>query len=132
MLRYRIVAVVTIVTAVLAAVTVLPSSQTWAAELNTNCRIGRYSGPDCDLVKDNRIDNNHETVTEPIMWSIWFLGFISIIVVIIGGFRYATSQGNQQQLQSAKNTILYAVIGLVLAAVAGPIIQFIADNLHLL
>jgi len=66
------------------------------------------------------------------MWSIWFLGFISIIVVIIGGFRYATSQGNQQQLQSAKNTILYAVIGLVLAAVAGPIIQFIADNLHLL
>ena len=132
MMRYRIVAVVTIVTAVLAAVTVLPLSQTWAAELNTNCRIGRYSGPDCDLVKDNRIDNNHETVTEPIMWSIWFLGFISIIVVIIGGFRYVTSQGNQQQLQSAKNTILYAVIGLVLAAVAGPIIQFIADNLHLL
>lgn len=132
MMRYRIVAVVTIVTAVLAAVAVLPSSQTWAAELNTNCRSGKYSGPDCDLVKDNRIDNNHETVTEPIMWSIWFLGFISIIVVIIGGFRYATSQGNQQQLQSAKNTILYAVIGLVLAAVAGPIIQFIADNLHLL
>ena len=131
-MRYRIVAVVTIVTAVLAAVTVLPSSQTWAAELNTNCRTGKYSGSDCDLVKDNRIDNNHETVTEPIMWSIWFLGFISIIVVIIGGFRYATSQGNQQQLQSAKNTILYAVIGLVLAAVAGPIIQFIADNLHLL
>lgn len=128
MMKYRIIAIVTIVAAVLSAVIMLSSSQTWAVELNVKCRTGSYKGSDCDLVKDNRIDNNHETVTEPIMWAIWLLAIISIIVIIIGGFRYVTSQGNQQQLQSAKNTILYAVIGLVLAAVAGPIIQFIASN----
>ncbi len=128
MMKYRIMAIVTIVAAVLSAVIMLSSSQTWAVELNVKCRTGSYKGSDCDLVKDNRIDNNHETVTEPIMWAIWLLAIISIIVIIIGGFRYVTSQGNQQQLQSAKNTILYAVIGLVLAAVAGPIIQFIASN----
>ena len=128
MMKYRIMAIVTIVAAVLSAVIMLSSSQTWAVELNVKCRTGSYKGSDCDLVKDNRIDNNHETVTEPIMWAIWLLAIISIIVIIIGGFRYVTSQGDQTQMQSAKNTILYAVIGLIVAIAAYAIVSFVVTQ----
>ncbi len=62
-------------------------------------------------------------------WALWFLAAISVIMIIIGGFRYATSQGDQTQIQSAKKTILYSVIGLLVSFFAAIIVQFFADNL---
>ena len=61
-------------------------------------------------------------------WALWFLAAISVIMIIIGGFRYATSQGDQTQMQSAKNTILYAVIGLIVAIAAYAIVSFVVTQ----
>ena len=49
-------------------------------------------------------------------------------MIIIGGFRYVTSQGDQTQMQSAKNTILYAVIGLIVAIAAYAIVSFVVTQ----
>ena len=50
---------------------------------------------------------------------------IAVIKIVIGGIRYATSGGDSTQIQAAKNTILYAVVGLVVAIMAFAIVNFV-------
>ena len=56
---------------------------------------------------------------------LFVLGAGAVIMIVIGGIRYATSNGDQNTLTGAKNTILYAVIGLVLAIMAYAIVNFV-------
>ena len=60
---------------------------------------------------------------------LFLIGAISVIMIIIGGFRYVISQGDSGAVTSAKNTILYAVIGLIVAIFAWAIVDFVIDNL---
>lgn len=53
------------------------------------------------------------------------VGVVAVIMIIIGGFRYITSGGKQESVTGAKNTILYAVIGLVIVALAQVIVRFV-------
>jgi hypothetical protein len=55
----------------------------------------------------------------------WVVGSISIIMIIYGGFRYVTSGGNDQSVSGAKNTIVYALIGLVIVALAQVIVHYV-------
>lgn len=59
---------------------------------------------------------------------LFVLGAIAVIMIIIGGIKYVLSQGDQSALTSAKNTILYSVIGLIVALVAYGIVNFVVDN----
>lgn len=56
---------------------------------------------------------------------IFIIGAVSVLMIIVGGLRYITSAGDESAAKSAKNTIIYAVVGLVLAIAAGAIIQFV-------
>lgn len=56
------------------------------------------------------------------------LGFVAVVFIIMGGFTYVMSNGDSAKLTKAKNTILYAVIGLVVALLAFAIVNFILDN----
>jgi len=56
---------------------------------------------------------------------LYVVGVISIIVMIVGGIKYVTSDGDSSKVNSAKNTILYAVIGLVVAMLAFAIVNFV-------
>ncbi len=60
---------------------------------------------------------------------LFLIGAISVIMIIIGGFRYVVSQGDSGNVTAAKNTILYAVIGLIVAIFAWAIVDFVIDNL---
>ncbi len=53
------------------------------------------------------------------------VGVISVIMIIIGGLKYITSSGDSTNVQGAKNTILYAIIGLVVVALAQVIVRFV-------
>jgi hypothetical protein len=53
------------------------------------------------------------------------VGVVAVIMIIIGGFRYITSGGKQESVTAAKNTILYAVIGLVIVALAQVVVRFV-------
>ena len=52
------------------------------------------------------------------------LGAVSVLFVIIGGLRYTISGGKPQDMQRAKDTIIYAIIGLVVALSAEAIVSF--------
>ena len=53
------------------------------------------------------------------------IGFVSVVMLIIGGFRYVLSNGNEKSVTAAKDTILYAIIGVVIALLAFAIINFV-------
>lgn len=53
------------------------------------------------------------------------VGVVAVIMIIIGGLKYITSSGDSNNVTSAKNTILYAIIGLVVVALAQFIVQFV-------
>lgn len=54
-----------------------------------------------------------------------FAGLISVVFVAMGGLKYTLSSGDPQQIKEAKDTILYALIGLVLAVSMFTIVSFI-------
>lgn len=66
----------------------------------------------------------------PTILSMFFaiLGGIAVLVVTIAGFKYVISQGDPQQTVKAKNTILYAVIGIGVCLVAEALIKFVLDR----
>lgn len=56
------------------------------------------------------------------------VGLISVIMIIIGGLKYITSGGSPDAVGSAKNTILYAIVGIVVVALAEIIVQFVLNR----
>jgi hypothetical protein len=53
------------------------------------------------------------------------VGAVSVIMIIIGGFRYIISNGDSNGVSGAKNTILYAIVGLVIVLFAQVIVRFV-------
>ncbi len=60
---------------------------------------------------------------------IFLVGAIAVIMLIIGGLRYVISQGNKEQVSSAKDTILYSVIGIIVAILSYAIVHFVTNSL---
>ena len=56
---------------------------------------------------------------------LFVVGAVSVIMIVVGGFRYAISNGDQSAMTSAKNTIFYAIVGLVVAIAAYAIVSFV-------
>ncbi len=56
------------------------------------------------------------------------VGIIAVVMIIVGGFKYITSGGDSGNISSAKNTIIYAVIGLVIVALSQFLVQFVLDK----
>jgi hypothetical protein len=53
------------------------------------------------------------------------VGAAAVIMIIYGGFRYITSGGDSGKVGNAKNTIIYALIGLIIVALAQVIVRFV-------
>lgn len=59
---------------------------------------------------------------------LFIIGAICVIMLIWGGIRYTTSAGNSAAVTSAKNTIMYAIIGLVIAFLAFAIVNWVLTS----
>ncbi len=87
---------------------------TEGAEAGVECAQGSASGTPLT----DQIDN----ITNTLLLAI---GVIAVIMIIIGGIRYALSGGDEKNTKAAKDTILYAVIGLVIALLSFAIANFV-------
>ena len=74
-------------------------------------------------------DNLMSTVQTIINVALAVLGLVTTVMIIIGGVTYATSNGDTAKIKRAKDTILYGVIGLVIALLAFAIVNFVLDNI---
>ena len=70
------------------------------------------------------VDQAAKTIVNVLLF---IIGVVSVIMIVIGGLKYVTSNGNSNQVESAKNTILYAVMGLVVAIAAYAIVDLVVD-----
>jgi len=55
----------------------------------------------------------------------FIVGIIAVIMIIIGGIKYITSGGESSNVSGAKNTIIYAIIGLIIVALAQVLVHFV-------
>ncbi|MEX0919564.1 MAG: pilin [Candidatus Saccharimonadales bacterium] len=78
--------------------------------------------PDNDSFGSDQLNNVLNTVFS-------ITGSLAVIFVIVGGFKYVVGSGKPEELQKAKNTILYAVIGLIISLFAMVIINFVISRL---
>lgn len=56
------------------------------------------------------------------------VGIVAVIMIIYGGFKYITSGGDSGNVSSAKNTLIYAIIGLIIVALAQIIVHFVINT----
>jgi hypothetical protein len=66
------------------------------------------------------------TITNTLLF---IIGALSVIMIIVGGLRYAVSGGNSANVTAAKNTILYAIVGLIIAFLAFAAVNFVLSAL---
>lgn len=78
-----------------------------------------------DGSNDVKLENRFQDVVNIILF---VLGAIAVIMIIVGGIRYVVSAGDTSAMTNAKNTILYAVIGLVIAILAYAIVNFVIES----
>lgn len=74
----------------------------------------------------NDVPDTIKIVTDLLLF---ILGAVSVIMLVIGGFKFVASNGNAEQVKSAKNTILYAIIGVVVALLAYAVIDWVVEQL---
>ena len=107
---------------------VVPSTPAYAATCNNKINI--KNGARCaqgDNTSD-KLDGDQgifKLVTNVLLF---IIGAISVIMLIIGGIRYTISGGDSSAVTAAKNTILYAIVGIVVALFAYAIVNFVLDN----
>ena len=56
------------------------------------------------------------------------VGIIAVIMIIFGGFKYITSGGDSGNVSGAKNTLIYAIVGLIIVALAQFIVRFVLNT----
>lgn len=91
-----------------------------------SCGANGASGSDQTV--SNAGTNIDSTIAKFVNLFSVIIGVIAVIMIIIGGFRYITSSGNAEKVSQAKNTIIYALIGLVVVALAQVMANFVLDK----
>ncbi len=102
-----------------------------------NIENGLCAGANLDATSTESCNVNDTAATDKINGIIKLIinlfslvvGVVSVIMIIIGGLKYITSGGDSGNVTSAKNTILYAIIGLVIVALAQFIVRFVLSKL---
>ena len=85
------------------------------------------SGDISKCLSENGCVNPNDMVVNLIQWVIGIAGTVSVVFVVYGGISYTTSSGDAAKLQKAKNTIIYALIGLAIVALAETITAFVSN-----
>ena len=78
----------------------------------------------CDGGSNTDAGTAVDVVVNIITVIISILGIVAVVVLIIGGIGYMTSSGDSAKVKRARDTILYAIIGLVICALAFGIVNF--------
>lgn len=83
-------------------------------------------GSDAAVCESNARDDSLMKLMEAVINTLLFLvGIIAVIVIIVNGIRFVTSNGNSDQVTSARNGVIYAMVGIAVAVMAYAIVRFI-------
>lgn len=112
-----------------AGLALLPSGSTSAISVFESC--GSSGVSDSAVCKASQEDTSAAAsgnVTKIINAMLYVLGIIAVVMVVVAGIRYATSAGNATKVKGAKDTLMYAIVGLIVAMLAWSIVNFVVGQ----
>lgn len=122
---HRIIIVVAVVsTAVCLAVSIPAAAQINPLDASCNAAGANKSKELC-----SGGGSLEDVLANVISAMIFLIGAAAVVAIVIGGIYYVTAAGDESKVKSAKNTIMYAVIGLILAVVSYGIVDFVLTRL---
>lgn len=87
---------------------------------------GVWANGACTTPNDNRTVTG--TISQVANIMIFVIGAVAVLMIIIGGLRYVLAQGDSSATKSAKDTILFAIIGLVISIAAYGLVNFVTSQ----
>ena len=107
---------------------IAPNANAAGTTCNTGTAGGAQAGINCARGEDTPatlFGGSGSIFTTVVNVMLFLIGAISVIMLIYGGIRYTTSGGNSAGVTAAKNTILYAIIGLIVAFLAYAVVNWV-------
>ena len=80
-------------------------------------------------MKGKSIDGDKGLIKTVVNVLLWAVGVLSVIMIIFSGFRYITSAGDASKTKSARSTLIYSVVGLIVAIMAWAIVNMVINRL---
>ena len=105
-----------------------------ASAVTTFCPDGSEAGAEgrkgcTDMTNKSNTNDLMKTVNQIINIVIGVIGFAAVAMTIYGGVQYTTSAGDPGKVKKAKDTIMYGIVGLVVAILAFAIVNFVLSSL---
>jgi hypothetical protein len=116
--------IINLTIAFITATVLLTPAMALAATPKSQVCSGAGLGADCTTGGTNV----PTIVTRAIQLFSVILGLVAVVMVLIAGLKYMTSNGDAGQVASAKNTLMYAIIGIIVAALAQAIVKYVIKN----
>lgn len=96
-----------------------------ASAINVFDQCATDATKDSAVCKASSKDDASSTVKDIVNIMLYILGVLAVIMIVFSGIRYTTSAGNAAHVKAAKDTLMYSVIGLVVAMLAWTIVNFV-------
>ena len=106
---------------VLGGLTLLPAGSVQAYDPTATACQADPSSPVCT----HKNENAGSLIGTLVNTLLFLVGILSVIMIIVGGIMYTTSAGDSGRVTKAKNTLTYAIVGLVVAFVAYAIVNWV-------
>ena len=90
---------------------------------------GETTGPVCGAIDEDPVSGSNGIINTTANIIAWVGGFIAVFMIIFSGFRFVTAGGDSGKVASARNTIIYSSIGLIVIVIARIIVSFVIGNL---
>lgn len=116
------VAIASLAIAILTILSPLPVHAAFEGGIAGGMNAARGSDQPADLFGQTGV---FSTITNVMLFVV---GAISVIMIIIGGLRYVVSGGDAGNVSAAKNTILYAIVGVIVSLFAYAVVQFVISS----
>ena len=72
-----------------------------------------------------QLDGNQGVITTIINTMLFIVGLLAVIMIIYAGIRFVTAHGDEKQVESARQTIIYSVVGLIVAILAYALVNWV-------
>ena len=112
-----------IITGVAAAATLCVGKALALSSAQEGAEAARADGMPSELFGDTGV------FTQITNTALMIVGIVSVIMLVWGGLRYVVSGGDSKKVTDAKNTVLYAIIGLIIAVLSYAIVNFVLNSL---
>lgn len=110
-------------------VAIVTTASTSALVFSTRALAQGFGGEIPELEGTAESTDVRATITSVLTYVLSFLALIAVVVIVIAGIRLIVSQGNEEERDKAKKTILYAVIGLLVVLFARVIVGFFTQQI---